>query len=33
MALLELLRVSARYPGATGPVLHDISLSLSLIHI
>jgi len=28
MALLELLRVSARYPGATGPVLHDISLSL-----
>ncbi|WP_017940075.1 taurine ABC transporter ATP-binding subunit [Zestomonas thermotolerans] len=28
MALLELLRVSARYPGATGPVLHDISLCL-----
>lgn len=28
MALLELERISAHYPGAAGPVLHDISLSL-----
>lgn len=28
MALLELERISAQYPGAAGPVLHDISLSL-----
>ena len=28
MALLKLERISAHYPGAAGPVLHDISLSL-----
>ena len=28
MALFELERISAHYPGAAGPVLHDISLSL-----
>ena len=37
MALLQLERISAQYPGAAEPVLSDISLSLgpqlSLIHI